>query len=107
MNDYFRLFLMGGGFGLICAVVGAMIDYLLMRRQGEDEEFVLPGCMLLMIGALGLLGLVAIGVAFMTTGTIWPAVSTGVGVLLGFLAGFTIIFLTAIFFSDRKVDSLE
>jgi protein-S-isoprenylcysteine O-methyltransferase Ste14 len=108
LNENMYYFLLGGGFGLFCAIVGALVDFLLMRRRGDDDtENPLPGCMLLMIGALGLMGLLSIGVSFLITGTIWSAIIVGTGVMLGFLIGFIILFLAAVFLFDRQVDLME
>ena len=101
MNENAYYFLLGGGFGLFCAIVGALVDFLLMRRRGDnDTENPLPSCMLLMIGALGMMGLLALGVSFLITGTIWSAIIVGAGVLLGFLIGFIVLFLAAVCLSN-------
>lgn len=107
LSENGRLFVMGGGFGLFCAVVGALVDYVLARRRGNDEREGLPGCMLLMAGGLGIAGCAAIGMTFLVLGSVWPAVVVGAGVGFGFFCGFTILFLMAVFLSSRQVDFLE
>lgn len=107
LSEQVRLFLIGGGLGLFCSVLGAFIDYVLARRRGGNSDENLPGCMLLMVGALGLVGLVAVGVSFLLIGTIWPPIIVGAGVMFGFLCGFSILFVVGIFLSSRQVDFLE
>lgn len=96
-NELGHLFIIGGGIGLFCAILGAFVEYMLVFKGPGKEERNLPGCMLLMAGALSLVGIVAIGIAFLVFGTVWPAVVVGLGVGFGFLCGFTTLFLVAIF----------
>ena len=107
LDQYAHHFIMGGGIGLMCAVFGAFVDYLLMRKRNREQDNYLPSCFLLMTGGLGIAGLVAIGIAFLFRGTIWPAIILGAGVLMGFFFGFAVIFLAALFVSNRRVDFLD
>lgn len=102
-----RLFLMGGGVGLFCAVLGAFVEYVLARRRGGKEDANLPGCMLLMAGMLGIVGLAAIGISYLLIGTVWLPIVVGAGVMFGFLCGFIVLFVVGLFLSSRRVDFLE
>jgi protein-S-isoprenylcysteine O-methyltransferase Ste14 len=102
-----RLFVIGGSFGLFCAVLGAFVDYLLMRRRSRDENGRFPGCILLMAGGLSIVGLLVIGVSFLLTGTIFPSLIVGAGVIVGFSCGFGVLLATSLLISSRRSDFLE
>lgn len=99
--------MIGGGCGLFCALLGAFVDYVLVRRRGSDADGVLPGCMLLMVGLLGFGGIAAISISFLLSGVVLPAIIVGVGVMFGFLCGFSLLFVMGLFLSSRQVDLLE
>ncbi len=93
MSPYWLGFVVGA----ISAVVGALVEYLLARRRNSDEER-LPGCMIMMTGALGFVGIVSIvtGLVLGELGRIlWMGVGVGSGFVLGFLvlAGLWFLFL--------------
>ena len=99
--------MIGGGCGLFCALLGAFVDYVLMRRREEDSDENLPGCMVIMVGMLGLVGLSVIAISFLLSGTVLPAIVVGAGVLVGFFCGFLVLFSIGVFLSSRQVDFLE
>lgn len=76
--------------GLSSAFIGAAIDWLRMRRLPDPNNGRLPGCLMLMVGALGFLGLVM----FMITWVIGrPRISiiSGAGVIVGFFLMFVLL----------------
>lgn len=108
LDENIQLLLIGAGIGLVCAIFGAAIDYVVTRgRRAEDDETRLPGCMLLMTGALGFMGLVTLSVSFVFYLTIWPAVWIGAGVMLGFFIGFSVLFLISVFIASRRSNGVE
>lgn len=87
-----NLFLLGGGFGLSVAIVGALVDYWLHLRPskptpkpGEPRQ---PGCILFAIGGLTLTGVAVLIASFVLTGGIVPALIFGLGTFVGFYIGF-------------------
>ena len=102
-----RLFVIGGSFGLFCAVLGAFVDYRLMRRRKGDKGERFPGCLLMMAVGLGIIGLFAMGVSFLLNGTIFPSFVVGAGVAVGFSCGFGVLLATSLFISRRRSDFLE
>ena len=99
--------MIGGGCGLFCAFLGAFVDYVLMRKREEDADGNLPGCMMIMVGMLGLAGVSVIGISFLLSGTVLPAIVVVAGVLVGFFSGFLVLFSVGVFLSSRQVDFLE
>ena len=83
------IFWLGSTVGLVCSIIGAAVEYqrARMRRRREEEEGALPGCMIMMAGALGFMGVVALVVSLFT-GQVKRAVLLGTGVGVGFLLGF-------------------
>lgn len=106
LSENLNLFMIGLGIGLVCAVVGALVDFMMARRRGAEENH-LPGCMLLMTGALGFVGVVMLGVSYLFYQTFLPAFWVGAGVMTGFFLGFTVLFFAALLISSRKGDLLE
>ena len=86
-------FLIGLGIGLVSAIIGAIVEYLIVRQQGTREAERLPGCMLLVSGGLGIIGLLAIGISLITSGEIGRMLVTGLGVGVGFFIGFVLMML--------------
>ena len=84
-------FFIGITIGLASAVIGAVVEYLIVRRQGDQPAERLPGCMLLVSGALGGVGMVAIGFSLITSGEVVRMLITGLGVGVGFCAGFVLM----------------
>lgn len=106
LSENLNLLLIGAGIGLVCAVLGALVDLIVSRRRITEENH-LPGCMLLMTGALGFVGVVMLGVSFLFYQTFLPAFWVGLGVMAGFFLGFTVLFFAAVLISSRKGDLLE
>ncbi|MBK8987521.1 MAG: hypothetical protein IPM39_15830 [Chloroflexi bacterium] len=100
-TDNLTYFLVGGGIGLISAVVGAFVDYFVGRRRRNDEEDHPPGCMLVITGILGVIGLAAMAVSLLFGGMVRIAVVIGLGVLSGFFVGFAVLFVGALVSSGR------
>ncbi len=98
-TENLTFFLIGGGIGLISAIVGAILDYFVIQRRGEPERSELPGCMFIASGSLGFAGMVALLLALLFAGTIRVAVVMGLGVLSGFFLGFVALFVGALLFS--------
>lgn len=84
-------FFIGVAIGLTSAIVGAIVEYLIVRRRGDEQVERLPGCMLLVSGALGGVGLVAIGFSLITSGQVVRMLITGLGVGVGFFSGFVLM----------------
>ena len=57
MNNL-TILLIGIGIGLISALIGALVDYLIGRRRRERKTNGPPGCLMIVAGALGLTGIV-------------------------------------------------
>ncbi|MCB8977015.1 MAG: hypothetical protein H6657_06260 [Ardenticatenaceae bacterium] len=86
-------FFIGVGVGLISAVVGAIVEYLIVRRRRDQQTERLPGCMLLVSGALGGIGMVAISISLITSGEVVRMLITGLGVGVGFFGGFILMMI--------------
>ncbi|MCA9956943.1 MAG: hypothetical protein KC434_19570 [Anaerolineales bacterium] len=86
-------FFIGVGIGLTSAIVGAIVEYLIVRRRGDQQTERLPGCMLLVSGALGGIGMVAIGISLITSGEVVRMLITGLGVGVGFFGGFILMMI--------------
>ena len=95
-NDTVIYFLIGGGIGLVCAIIGAFVDYSVGRKRGDVENDGRPGCMFIAAGGLGFVGLIAFLLSFVITGTVGPAFMMGLGVTSGFFIGFAVLFIGAI-----------
>ena len=93
MNQY-SYFLTGAGLGVSTAVIGALIDWMRMRRLPDPNNGRLPGCLMLVMGALGFLGVVMIIATWILSGSPRIAIWAGVGVIAGFFLAFA--FLAAI-----------
>jgi hypothetical protein len=88
-------FLIGLVIGLVSAIIGATVEYLIVRQQRDDEQDNerLPGCMLLVSGGLGGVGLLAIGFSLLISGEVVRMLITGLGVGVGFFGGFVLMML--------------
>ncbi|MEJ2748610.1 MAG: hypothetical protein P8183_12005, partial [Anaerolineae bacterium] len=60
--------LIGALIGLSSSSIGALIDYLLTKRRNNQKESILPGCVLLVSGMLGVIGLCFTITTFFLTG---------------------------------------
>ena len=94
-------FLIGGGIGLVSAIIGAFVDYSVGRKRGDAENDGRPGCMFIAAGGLGFVGLIAFLLSLLFTGTIRPALMMGLGVTSGFFIGFAVLFIGAILLSEK------
>jgi len=86
-------FFIGLAVGLASAVIGAVVEYIIVRQRGESGEETerLPGCMLLVSGGLGGVGMLAIGISLLTSGEVVRMLVTGLGVGAGFFLGFILM----------------
>jgi len=75
--------------GAVSAIIGALVEFLIARRRDPDADR-LPGCMIMMTGALGMTGVGAIGVSLFT-GQVGRALLMGLGVGSGFISGFLVM----------------
>ncbi|MCA9935325.1 MAG: hypothetical protein H6662_12735 [Ardenticatenaceae bacterium] len=87
MSPYWLGFMVGA----VSAVIGALVEFLIARRRDPDTDR-LPGCMIMMTGALGMTGIGAVGVSLFTD-QIGPTLLMGLGVGSGFLTGFLLMVL--------------
>ena len=88
-------FFIGVAIGLASAIIGAVVAYLVVRQRGETQEAErLPGCMLLVSGGLGGVGLLATGFSLLTSGEVVRMLITGLGVGVGFFGGFVLMMLS-------------
>lgn len=94
--------LIGGIIGFTSSTLGAIIDYSIAPRRENSEEEHLPGCMLLVSGTLGLIGLVVTLISFFLTKGFRPAVMTGIGVLAGFTIAFIVLIIAWFITADRE-----
>lgn len=96
-------FLIGGGVGLVGAIVGASVDYLIARRRTQDRRANgSPGCLLIVAGGLGFVGLIVIIASWLLSNSVTPAVAAGAGVMVGFFLGFAVLFVGSVIWSAGK-----
>lgn len=90
-----QAFLVGLALGFVSAIIGAVVEYLIVRQRGEQAQQAerLPGCMLLVSGGLGGVGMLAIAFSLLATGEVVRMLITGMGVTIGFFAGFLVMML--------------
>ncbi|VAW29977.1 hypothetical protein MNBD_CHLOROFLEXI01-5034 [hydrothermal vent metagenome] len=86
-------FLIGLAVGFISAIIGATVEYLIVRQHGDQEVERLPGCMLLIAGGLGGTGMLAIAFSLLISGEVVRMLITGLGVGVGFFTGFVVMML--------------
>ncbi|MCA9943377.1 MAG: hypothetical protein KC449_07840 [Anaerolineales bacterium] len=100
-------FFIGLAVGLASAIIGAVVEYLIVRQRGEEAEDTerLPGCMLLVSGGLGGVGLLAIGFSLLTSGEVVRMLITGLGVGTGFFGGFVLMMLVWFLFNRPAGES--
>jgi hypothetical protein len=97
-------FFIGLAIGLASAIIGAIIEYLIVRQRGDREAERLPGCMLLVAGALGGTGLLVVGFSLITSGEVVRMLITGLGVGVGFFSGFVLMMLAWFLFNRPSGD---
>ena len=105
MSQETAYFLIGALVGLCGSGIGALVDYFIAKRQSNKKERVLPGCIFLVTGSLGLIGLLFTTVAFLLTGGVRLALLSGLGVLGGFTVTFMLLTLGWLLFVDRSPSS--
>jgi hypothetical protein len=93
--------LIGALIGLSSSSIGALIDYLLTKKRNNQKESILPGCVLLVSGMLGLIGLCFTVTTFFLTGGLKLALLSGLGVLGGFTIAFMLLSLGWLLFADH------
>jgi ABC-type Fe3+ transport system permease subunit len=98
-------FFIGLAIGLASAIIGAIIEYLIVRQRDEREAERLPGCMLLVSGGLGGTGLLVIGFSLITSGEVVRMLITGLGVGVGFFGGFVLMMLAWFWINGSTEDS--
>ena len=100
-----QAFLIGFALGFISAIIGSIIEYLMVRRRGDSQETErLPGCMLFISGGLGGVGMLAIAFSLLVSGEVIRMLITGLGVGAGFFCGFAIM-MTSWFIFNRSENS--
>jgi len=85
--------LIGGAVGLVSAIIAGFYQYRIARNGNETRTRGLPGCLMLVAGWLGLVGLLVAAVSLAFTGKLTLAVVSGLGVLAGFFAGSASMFI--------------
>ena len=86
-----RLFLIGLLIGVVVAVAGGLVEYVLHLRRKREPRFGVPGCLVYTVGGLIVAGMVALVASFVLTGGIGPALIMGLGVMAGFYGGFILL----------------
>jgi hypothetical protein len=94
--------LIGGGIGFISATIGALLQYRVSQRKKREDEDVLPGCMFLVMGTLGFIGVLMIVISFILTGSLTRALRPGVGVAAGFFSGFGLLVILWLLWSRAR-----
>lgn len=96
-------FWFGGGVGLICAVIGAVLEQRRWRSFSapENDKRGLPGCMPIMAGFLGFVGVVLLLISLFMGG-ISQTMAMGLGVGAGFIAGFVVLVGIWLLFTERR-----
>jgi ABC-type transport system involved in multi-copper enzyme maturation permease subunit len=98
----FEALLIGTGVGLSSAIVGAIIDYRISKKRNkeESENGRLPGCIFLVSGSLGFLGIIVIVLSFIAE-SVGRAFTAGLGVGFGFFFGF--VFMMGMWFLTQRI----
>lgn len=85
------LFLSGLTIGIVVALAGGLVEYILHLRRNREPRFGVPGCLVYTVGGLILAGVVAIFASLILTGGIGSALIMGLGVMAGFYGGFILL----------------
>lgn len=85
------LFFIGLLVGVLVALGGALLEYLLHLRHNRARFVAMPSCLLFTIGGLVLAGIAAIVASLLMTGGALPALVLGVGVMAGFYGTFMLL----------------
>lgn len=94
--------LIGAFIGFSSSGIGALVDFLIARRNRNQDKEKLPGCILLVTGSLGFLGLLVTVTSFFLSGGLQLALLSGLGVLGGFTITFMILTLGWLLLADRS-----
>lgn len=86
-----RFFLIGLLIGIVVAVAGGLVEYVLHLRRKREPRFGVPGCLVYTVGGLIVAGIVALVASFVLTGGIGPGLRMGLGVMAGFYGGFILL----------------
>lgn len=85
---------------MVGAIAGASVDYLIARRRTQDRRTNgSPGCLLIVAGGLGFVGLIVTIASWLLSNSVRPAVVTGAGVMTGFFLGFAVLFVGSVLWS--------
>lgn len=107
MNTNILLFGIGLAVGVVVALVGGLLEYILHLRRNRTPRFGVPGCLVYVAGGLILAGVVALIASIVLTGRIGPALIMGAGVLCGFYGGFVVLVLLWYTLWERQSSSRE
>jgi hypothetical protein len=96
-----RLFFLGLSLGLLSALVGAALDYLLYVRHAQQRPHHRPSIILASALLLGAMGVVALPLSLFLAGSFGPAFVMGIGVLAGFYFGFIVLISAWVMIGDE------
>jgi hypothetical protein len=85
------LFFIGLLVGVLVALGGGAVEYVLHLRRNRPPFSGMPSCLLFTIGGLILAGGGAILTSLIVTGGVWPALVMGLGVMAGFYGAFMLL----------------
>jgi drug/metabolite transporter (DMT)-like permease len=94
-------FMIGIGVGLLSAILGGVLEFSISQRRAEGNGR-LPGCMLLVTGALGFVGVMVTLVSWLFDHNLSRPLTTGLGVGIGFFGGFVLLMITWLLFFGRN-----
>ncbi len=95
------LFVIGLLVGVVVALAGGAVEYLMHLRHNRSPFTGLPSCLLFTIGGLVLAGIAAIITSLVLTGGAWPALILGFGVMTGFYGAFMLLVGLWLFMDSR------
>lgn len=93
VGENLDLVLAGAAFGLLVSIVGAVLEYRIFLRKSDTPTRPHTSLLHLFGGVLCFLGLVAVVVSLVWTDSIAPALVMGIGVGIGFYAGFILLLM--------------
>lgn len=94
-------FLIGAIIGTTSSICGALIDYFRLRDSKGEEASGVPGCIFLVSGGLGLLGIIVIVISFIAQ-NLGRSLWAGLGVLVGFTISFIVLVILWFFVQKNK-----
>ena len=91
--------IVGGIFGFFSAILGGIVDsQIFSKRHTRNSELSLGGPMLILAGIINsVVGVIAIVVSLLVTGSLSSAFWLGLSVLIGFILGFLLLASLSIF----------